>query len=288
MLYQSVKIKQIKKLTNVQIDRYDLEVDNAHNYFANNILVHNCRSLFNKQSGFISRQGKNYNTLNHLTDEANQLFNNLATEVGHENIWLDGELYTDNLSFQNIISAIKRDEPNTLTPEIQYHIYDAIIPNVDYEDRMFYLRNAFSQQMFKSLINVETYEIDSKEAIDGFHSHYIQQGKEGVMLRNKSGYYTIDKRSHNLQKVKKFDDAEFEIINYKIDKNNHAVFECVTDNGDVFEVKPMGDTETRDMYTDDAESLIGEYLTVKYFGMTTGDNPVPRFPVGVSIRNFED
>ena len=284
MLYQSVKIKQIKKLTNVQIDRYDLEVDNAHNYFANNILVHNCRSLFNKQSGFISRQGKNYNTLNHLTDEANQLFNNLATEVGHENIWLDGELYTDNLSFQNIISAIKRDEPNTLTPEIQYHIYDAIIPNVDYEDRMFYLRNAFSQQMFKSLINVETYEIDSKEAIDGFHSHYIQQGKEGVMLRNKSGYYTIDKRSHNLQKVKKFDDAEFEIINYKIDKNNHVVFECVTDNGDVFEVKPMGDTETRDMYTDDAESLIGEYLTVKYFGMTTGDNPVPRFPVGITVR----
>jgi hypothetical protein len=35
----------------------------------------------------------------------------------------------------------------------------------------------------------------------------------------------------------------------------------------------------------DAPNLIGKSLTVRYFEMT--DDNIPRFPVGVSIRDYE-
>lgn len=239
---------------------------------------------------FISRQGKQFKTLQHLENETAQLLTELSSltkiNVKH-GICLDGELYTDDLNFQQIVSAIKRDEPNALTDKIQYHIYDLAISKIRYKERMDLLTAAFIKVKPTMLVNVPTYEIDRLESIDSFHSYYVDMGKEGVILRNSNGLYQHDKRSYDLQKVKSFDDGEFEIVGYKIDKNDQVVFECVTDNGDTFEVKPMGDKDTRDMYTDDAEDLVGEYMTVKYFGMTTGDNPVPRFPVGVSIRNFE-
>lgn len=37
------KIIKIKKLENISSSRFDIEVDNVHNFFANDILVHNCK-----------------------------------------------------------------------------------------------------------------------------------------------------------------------------------------------------------------------------------------------------
>ena len=39
-----VTIKAIEEITE-QFDRYDLEVENVSNFFANNVLVHNCRII---------------------------------------------------------------------------------------------------------------------------------------------------------------------------------------------------------------------------------------------------
>ena len=41
---QTVKIKSITKLNN-KFDKFDLEIQDNHNFFANNILVHNCRCV---------------------------------------------------------------------------------------------------------------------------------------------------------------------------------------------------------------------------------------------------
>ena len=39
-----LKIKEIKKINN-NSKRYNIEVENNNNYFANNILVHNCQNM---------------------------------------------------------------------------------------------------------------------------------------------------------------------------------------------------------------------------------------------------
>src|SRR5690606_25559379 len=99
------KIKQIKKIDSQ--DRYDLSVKKNHNYFANNILVHNCRANLYFQNNEVksqSRKGKPFKVIDHITKSLHTFLSANKTLV------LDGELFTRKLNFQEIISAIKRDE----------------------------------------------------------------------------------------------------------------------------------------------------------------------------------
>jgi hypothetical protein len=68
-----------------------------------------------------------------------------------------------------------------------------------------------------------------------------------------------------------------------------CTFTCVTEDGAEFGCKPMGTEAQREQYWTDFQSgkLTGRVLTVKFFEWTTSDKPVPRFPVGVCIRDYE-
>ena len=45
------KIKSIKKI-NHESKRYDIGVDKVHNFYANDILVHNCQNLAKEYEGW--------------------------------------------------------------------------------------------------------------------------------------------------------------------------------------------------------------------------------------------
>ena len=68
---QRVRIKSIKEL-NKSFDKYDLEVEDNHNFFANNILVHNCRNLSIPMDEInwelMSREGKEFLTLDRVKE----------------------------------------------------------------------------------------------------------------------------------------------------------------------------------------------------------------------------
>jgi len=68
-----------------------------------------------------------------------------------------------------------------------------------------------------------------------------------------------------------------------------CTFTCVTEDGAEFGCKPMGTEAQREQYWTDfqAGKLTGKMLTVKFFEWTTSDKPVPRFPVGVCIRDYD-
>jgi hypothetical protein len=70
---------------------------------------------------------------------------------------------------------------------------------------------------------------------------------------------------------------------------NQCTFTCVTEDGTEFGVKPKGTEAQREQYWIDfqAGKLTGKMLTVKFFEWTTSENPVPRFPVGVCVRDYE-
>ena len=90
-------------------------------------------------------------------------------------------------------------------------------------------------------------------------------------------------------KFKSFTDDEFEIVDYKEGKGNDkgtVIFTCKTnDDYKTFEVRPRGTREERKAMLENIENYIGKYLTVKYFELT--DQGIPRFPVGVAIRDYE-
>ncbi len=61
---------------------------------------------------------------------------------------------------------------------------------------------------------------------------------------------------------------------------------CRTKEGKTFLAKMSGETDRLQQYFKNHNLWTGKLLTVKYQGLT-GANGVPRFPVGVSIRDYE-
>ena len=88
----------------------------------------------------------------------------------------------------------------------------------------------------------------------------------------------------------RFDD-EFEIVDFKEGKGNDKgtiIFKCKTNAGGedkFFEVRPRGTREERKEMFENGKDYIGKKITVKYFELT--DENIPRFPVGIAIRDYE-
>ena len=237
--------------------------------------------------GLFSRNRKPYIHLNHIKEEVNSLVDELGT------IQLDGELYADSkdLTFQQIVGLVKKEKLNSEDVEnqkkIYYNLYD-LINEEEYEKRKERLEKLFEKHKFKYLRLVETEECKTADEVRGFHDKYVDEGFEGLMLRNKKGKYKEGLRSADLQKFKMFDDDEFKVIGYSegegIEKGL-VLWKCITKEKKEFDVRPRGSHEERSELFKQASKYIGKDLTVRFFGLT--DDGIPRFPVGIGFRDYE-
>jgi ATP-dependent DNA ligase len=229
--------------------------------------------------GLFSRNRKSYPHMKHIVNEINKL---------PPTIILDGELYSDTLTFQEIVGLVKRETLKTGDDEkqlqIKFHIYD-IISDMPYEQRYANLQMLFNKYKFKYLELVKTDLCESEEKMKELHAQYVAETYEGIMLRNKNGLYK-NARSADLQKYKSFEDSEFEIVDYKEGEGQEegcVIWICKTPEGKTFSCRPRGSREERIKYYIDGDKYIGKMLTVIYQEMT--DTNMPRFPVGKSIRS---
>lgn len=202
---------------------------------------------------------------------------------------LDGELYNHDFKsdFEKIVSAVRKEKPSAEAEKVQYHIYD--MPSLRGEsDLKFHQRRVYIScfHLQLPLIEVDTAVVCSTEEMLKHFKTYRNSGYEGLMLRNRLGLYE-NKRSYHLQKVKEFDDAEFEIVGVVEGKGKLqgllGAFLCKTQDGTEFEVKMTGNQEETKKFLNDSSLWKGKLLTVQYQGLT-GKNKVPRFPVGLRLR----
>lgn len=184
-------------------------------------------------------------------------------------------------TFQETVSAVKKYNSNTSSLELW--IYDVYTTDT-YENRYSYLQ---SLDLQAPLYLCPTEEIHSEEEFINKSLLLIEAGFEGSMYRSKSGLYKPNVRSADLLKYKIAEDAEFKIISVLEGKGKElgcAIFEC--QSGDkTFTVRPIGTEEYRKQLWANKDKLIGLPLTVKYNGLT--DEGLPRFPVGICVRDFE-
>lgn len=228
----------------------------------------------------VSRKNVEWKSLPHLVEELSKFPDGVY----------DGELYKHGPLFNNIIGAVKRDEANDLSAQIELHVYDLVEEKTDYIYRLAKIVSNFPDE--RTNIKFVNYKIINKpDEIDEVHDKFVEEGYEGIMLRNKAGGYKVNGRSKDLQKYKKFDDDEFEIVgateNVVGDWVGTCTFRCVTKDGNEFNVMPKGDYNTRAEFWQDWQAgkiKPGDMLTVEFFGYTTTDKPVPNFPVGKEIR----
>ena len=232
------------------------------------------------QSGLFSRNRKSYPHLDHIKEEINKLPANMV---------LDGELYSNTLSFQEIVGLVKKetlkvgDEEKQL--QIQFHVYD-IINEAPYVQRYANLQLLFRRYKFKHLVLVKTEHCESEEQMKEMHAQYVAEGYEGIMLRNKEGIYS-NARSVHLQKYKDFFDTEVEIVGFKSGEGLEAgciIWECLY-KGKTFSCRPRGTREERMELFQNGEKYIGKQLTIRYQEET--DQGLLRFPVAICLRNYE-
>ena len=240
-------------------------------------------TLFKNQ--LFSRKNKVFSFMNHILD----LYKDIPS-----NIVLDGELYSDYLTFQEIISIVKQKNnapPKDISNKIKYYVfdlYDTKNLKMDFQDRL---------ELLKKIVHprnqVETKICKSKENVLRLFEEYNSKGYEGVMIRNFLGVYEFNKRSKNLQKLKPFQDSEYKIIGYTQGTGTEAgcvIWECQSIGGN-FNVRPKGTREERKELFKKGKEFIGKWITIKYQELT--DTGIPRFPTTLQdsyigyIRDYE-
>jgi DNA ligase-1 len=239
-----------------------------------------------------SRTGKPWNHLIHIRDEL--IKNKFITS---ERFFIDGELYTDKLSFQDIVGICRKQLELTSaeikkSKMIEYHIYDCWSldePKQTFDERNNYIKSVFSKYKPKSLVMVPTFTVTDIKEMEHYYKQFLKEGYEGIMIRNiKSVYKMGPTRSNDLQKYKPIKTDEYLITDFTEGSGTEkgaVIWICRTKEGNVFNVRPEGTREERQELYKNGKKYIGKLLTVEFQELT--DDGIPRFPRGLTIRDYE-
>ncbi len=243
-----------------------------------------------KLDGIRAIYNPNYNKLQSRTGKIFPGLNHIVEELSSHSLILDGELYSDTLTFQEISGIVRKekltDKDLVISQQIKLVVYD-LIHEGDYIERLSILKEFFKNNKLKHIQLLKTEVCKSGDDIKEFHDKYVKEGYEGLIIRNYKGVYEHT-RSKNLQKYKNFDDDEFKIVGFTegtgIEKGL-VIWECETKQGKKFHVRPQGTHPERKKLFKNGKQYIGKMLTVKFFGYT--DDGLPRFPIGIALRTYE-
>ena len=230
-----------------------------------------------------SRGGKDYNVAATYIRE-DEYLKTLFKE--NPTLILDGELYKHGWNLQKISGLGRLESLTEDHKELQFYCYDIVDENKIFKER-YKILQTFNQT--EKFVVVEHVDVKGNDNINKLHDEYVNQGYEGLVLRDPNKTYKCGSRSNRMLKVKKFTDAEFEVIDLVEGlRDEDLCFLLKTEDGNQFKAKPIGDRQLKQWYRDNLDSLIGKMATVKYFGFTNTENPVPNLPVLKSFRLNED
>ena len=236
-----------------------------------------------------SRMGKELTTLNKVK-EAIEATNIINTVFDGEICLVDED---GNEDFQGVMKQLRRKDHQIENPV--FMIFDMIHkPDFDKQkgdlvlsERLRTLRGWFNSRNIidSTLRYCQQYEITDDEHFETWSKISSDNKWEGFMIRKDVGYE--GKRSKNLQKVKKFYDAEYKVVDFDID--NHEVVRdgksetlkmlsqvWIEHKGHRVKVGSGWTQEQRLQYMDG--SIVGKIITVQYFEETKNDKG------GISLR----
>ena len=236
-----------------------------------------------------SRMGKELTTLNKVKEAIEKT--NVINQVFDGEICLVDE--NGNEDFQGVMKQLRRKDHQILNPV--FMIFDMIHkPDFDKQkgdlvlsERLRTLRGWFDgrKTIDSTLRYCQQYEITDGRHFDKWGQIATDNKWEGFMIRKDVGYE--GKRSKNLQKVKKFYDAEYKVVDFDVD--NHEVVRdgksetlkmlsqvWIEHKGHRVKVGSGWTQEQRLQYMDG--SIVGKIITVQYFEETHNDKG------GISLR----
>ena len=202
--------------------------------------------------------------------------------------YVDGEAFDPNLNFEELTSTFKTDPL-----KLKFHVFDFFDLRAEalardkmtFEQRWEYVKDSIYNPHYEY---VKTTLVKSKKDLPKVHKKHVEEGHEGTMIRDRFSVYEVGQRSNYLLKHKDFQTEEYEITGAKTGHGrdaNAVVWVCKTQDDREFTVRPEGTILQREEDYRNHEKFMGKMLTVRFQNLTALG--VPRFPVGVTIRDYE-
>lgn len=200
----------------------------------------------------------------------------------------DGELYTHEKRFEDIISIAKRGSDNLRDDfsDLQYHIFD------HKSDAQNYARYADLQEVFRAMPegvrNTDIFRLVSATPVTRYEVDvqlelYLSEGYEGIILRNPLASY-VEKRPWTMLKWKPSKHDTYQVLRVveAVSEKGHPLqrvgaLVCSDRFGNTFSVGPgLGIThEKASKLWKMRDELVGKYAQVYYQNLT--ERGVPRF-----------
>ncbi len=233
------------------------------------------RCLANYSNNSVNLYTKTMKTFAHL----NHIKKELEVLKKYPDLYLDGELYSHDLDLRQTASIVMKKYPTkediTKSNQISYYVFDFIPlenPDMTFEERNKFLKKFFKEhkKTFKHIQFVESNEVDNLKELYEFQQKFIDEGFEGIIVRNKKGIYEFNKKSMNVLRTKEFYKGEFEIIGAKAGtgvQEGCIIWKCKckanTTNAKSFWVIPTGTLQERRNQMKDFNQNPEKYLHKK-------------------------
>lgn len=192
---------------------------------------------------------------------------------------LDGELYTKRGDFEKIASITSKLTPSDEWKELKFYIFD--LPEFDGNFSQKYEKMVQISISSKFIEAIPQIKVKNNDEVFKFLDEVVNDGGEGVVVREPNLTYE-NKRSTKILKIKKFKDAECEVVKINPGKGKFkglmGSIDCKMANEKVFKIGSGFKESDRKN-----PPKIGQIITYKYQNLTT--NEVPRFPVFLRIRD---
>lgn len=214
----------------------------------------------------------------HLYSKTNKKFNHVDKLISKinisKNIYLDGELVTDNIN--NLKALFSKNKPNI--KNLKYYVfdmYDKNNPDLTFEQRLKILKK------IKNINLVKTNIVNNNKQINNYLNIYLKNNYEGFVLKNKKGIYKFGK-NFNVLTTKQFKTNKFKIVGFKKDLNNGIIFilKCLNSNK-TFKSTVIGSHNKRKELYNNRNKYLNKYVKVKYLDINNGcvtRNPIVIFP----------
>jgi len=196
---------------------------------------------------------------------------------------LDGELTMGRGRFQETVSVVRNGASTDYDwMGLHFYIFDLVDFDLCYAKRIEKLQKLpLPYPRFHIVQPIGS--VEDETSIPTMHEKIIQEGGEGLILRNPTANYECG-RSYNLLKVKPFMEIEATIIDIipgeGRNENRMGALMCILPNGKTFKVG-TGFTD----YMRECPPPIGAEITVEFLEYT--DAGLPRHPRFRAVRNYE-
>lgn len=216
-----------------------------------------------------SRNGKLINSIPEILSE-------IKIPEGHT---IDGELYHHGTPLQTISSWVRKYQENSL--KLNFICYDAILKE-PYKNRLNFIKD--------TELGSRAFVADTALMIGEFNplpilKNAIEEGYEGLILRQNIFSYEDGKRSNAVIKVKQFLDDEFLIVGISASVDGFAIFQCEAKNKKLFSVTCHGTHQEKIYVLKNKEMFLGKFACVEYANLTK--DGIPFHPVSKCFRDKE-